>query len=291
MEKIANRDADLSISYATHFTVDESFRGAVAPGGETVVYTGKGGGDCGYPFVPGTRYLVYASTTAGRFYAGICSETKPAGMAEAVLRELRALRDRKPVDAVFGAVFLAGGAGASIGASTAQVHATAANGASFSTQTDYGGVYAFPSLPAGTYKIEPDLPAGYGHRPTPTSVQVRSGEACRADTFGRPDGRITGTVIDAAGKPLAGFVMVQPADPVEAEAARIRGGLPGYEVGPDGRFSLPEIPPGRYRLVFHPGTGRALNFRITFYWPSSPGEVIDLALGQHVDGVQFKAVP
>lgn len=92
----------------------------------------------------------------------------------------------------------------------------------------------------------------------------------------------------SSGKPFAGFVTIQPADPAEAEAARFRGRLPGDEVSSDGKFSLPELPPGRYRLVFHPGTGRALNFRITFYWPPSPDEVIDLALGQHIEGVHLR---
>jgi hypothetical protein len=112
--------------------------------------------------------------------------------------------------------------------------------------------------------------------------------ACRVDSFVRPDGQITGTVVDATGQAIPGFVTIQPADPVEAAAAQHRGGLPGYGAGPDGKFSLPQLPPGQYRLVFHPGAGRALNFRITFYWPSTPGEAIDVAFGQHIDGVQFK---
>jgi hypothetical protein len=65
--------------------------------------------------------------------------------------------------------------------------------------------------------------------------------------------------------------------------------LPGYDTGPDGKFSLPHLPPGRYRLVFHPSTGRVVNFRATFYWPSNPDDAIELAFGQHIDEVQLKA--
>lgn len=43
--------------FRTHATVDENFSG-VASGSEATVYTGMGGGDCGYPFVPGVCYLV-----------------------------------------------------------------------------------------------------------------------------------------------------------------------------------------------------------------------------------------
>src|SRR5216684_4962292 len=51
---------DLPVGYAVHFSVDESFYGVSDPGAEAVVYTGSGAGDCGYPFVVGTNYLVYA---------------------------------------------------------------------------------------------------------------------------------------------------------------------------------------------------------------------------------------
>ena len=44
------------------------------------------------------------------------------------------------------------------------------------------------------------------------------------------------------------------------------------------------------RLVFHPGTGGQVDFRVTFYWPLGSGDAIDLAFGQRVDGVQFKAM-
>jgi hypothetical protein len=65
--------------------------------------------------------------------------------------------------------------------------------------------------------------------------------------------------------------------------------LPGYETGPDGKFSLPQLFPGRYRLLFHPRAGATVDFRTTFYWPSDPGDVIELAFGQHIDMVVFKA--
>jgi len=64
--------------------------------------------------------------------------------------------------------------------------------------------------------------------------------------------------------------------------------LPGYNAGPDGKFSLPDFPPGRYRLAYHPKAGRAVNPRVTFYWSPYPHAAIDLAFGQHIVAVQFK---
>ncbi len=47
-------------SYSVRFTVQESFRGSAPPNGEVVVYTGAGGGDCGYPLFlgPATWYML-----------------------------------------------------------------------------------------------------------------------------------------------------------------------------------------------------------------------------------------
>lgn len=108
MDKVMKPQSDVFLSsFAARFTVEEGFRGAVV--GEVVVYTGAGGGDCGYPFVPGASYLVYAtrSATDGLLHAGICSETKPAVTAGGVLRELRALQDHTRSDDVFGTIGMA----------------------------------------------------------------------------------------------------------------------------------------------------------------------------------------
>jgi protocatechuate 3,4-dioxygenase beta subunit len=59
--------------------------------------------------------------------------------------------------------------------------------------------------------------------------------------------RITGTVTDSAGAPLAGGVVaLLPSDGV----LRVPGlGGGGNRVGPDGRFTLANIPPGNYTLM------------------------------------------
>jgi hypothetical protein len=77
---------------------------------------------------------------------------------------------------------------------------------------------------------------------------------------------------------------------MEAAAAHQRGGLPGDDTE-DGKFSLPQLPPGRYRLVFSPKTARGVNLQQKFYWPVSHGSnsgAIEISLGQHVDDVRFE---
>jgi hypothetical protein len=67
--------------------VEESFKGVATR--KAVLYTGWGGGDCGYEFERGARYLVYASDYAGGLYTGICYGTKKAERAESELAILR----------------------------------------------------------------------------------------------------------------------------------------------------------------------------------------------------------
>ena len=71
------------------FKVTESLRGGVD---DTVeVYTGSGGGDCGFGFAKGKSYLVYAGRAAnGQLTTNICARTREATRgAEGEIKELR----------------------------------------------------------------------------------------------------------------------------------------------------------------------------------------------------------
>jgi hypothetical protein len=298
-----NRPATVG-RYAVHFIFTENFHGATGLGQEIVVNTGLGGGDCGYPFVVGTTYLVYAATSDSQLTTDICSGTKPEVMVGGLLKELRAIRDGVRVDDLFGTIGIGpNGAGYDDLAETrplpdVSVRIIGGAGTVFAVRTDEQGAYAFSSLPRGTYQIEPDLPAGLSTRESkagkPLAIDIDdkdgTGAGCQVDIFSRPDGQISGTVLDATGKGVPGFITIQPADPKEAEIARRHGGLPGCDTE-DGNFSLPQLPPGRYRLKFHPKVGERIDFRRVYYWP--PGgrgadNAIELAFGQHIEEVRFE---
>ena len=56
------------------------------------IVTGPGGGDCGYRFANGGRYLVYAwKTETSRYRTSICSRTRPLDEAREDLRYLTAM--------------------------------------------------------------------------------------------------------------------------------------------------------------------------------------------------------
>ena len=286
----------ISVVKAVRLQVAESFRGPAVAGHEAFVFTGRGGGDCGYPFAVGTSYLIFANSSNGRMTTSICSETAPEVMVGGTLRGLRSLRDQGRSDDLFGTVGIApkGSSYASLvevqPLANVPVRAIRSNGERFSTATDDRGAYGFPYLPSGQYQIEEELPAGLEKRSFSIDVSPGpKGIGCRFDVFARPDGVISGVVIDArTRKPLAGFVTIEPADPVEARAAHQRGGLPGDDAE-NGSFRLEHLPPGRYRLIFRPKVEGRARLDRTYYWPqSSSDEGIDIALGQHVENVTFE---
>jgi hypothetical protein len=53
---IDKKPGDLYV--AVRFKIEESWKGTLSK--EATVFTGQGGGDCGYKFEVGQRYLVYA---------------------------------------------------------------------------------------------------------------------------------------------------------------------------------------------------------------------------------------
>lgn len=74
--------------YPTHrvvtLAVDAGWKGAPA---DTVhLATGLGGGDCGYGFVEGGRYVVFAYGEPDHLSTGICTLTRPAHVVDAAFR-------------------------------------------------------------------------------------------------------------------------------------------------------------------------------------------------------------
>lgn len=280
--------------WSFYIQVTESLRGPYLAGQEVAVETGYGGGDCGYLFVPGNEYLVYAYGSK-RLGTNICTPTQPKVMAGAIIRQLRALRDQRPLDALFGTIGTgptATGYEDPIGPNTlanVPVRVIDSNKREYTTNTDSEGFYSFSSLPPGKYRIQVELPAGLSlwqqNADKPFTIEIKEGANCPLNLFARPDGRIAGNVVNANGKGLAGFVTIKPEDPKEAEAANRRGGLPGYTTQ-DGAFRLLQLSPGRYRLLFYPKVGDRIIFANVTY-----SRVIEIGFGQHLEDFQFTIAP
>jgi hypothetical protein len=291
-----NATYSLTGRVAVHFSVHEMFAGQLATEKDTVIFTGTGGGDCGYPFAVGQTYLVYANKYQERLTTGICSPTRPAVTASALLEQLRALTTSPEPATLFGMIGTAprgNGYGDLIESKAlpnVRVRAISSKGSDYSVTSNGQGAYSFSWLPADTYRLEIDLPSGLStwQQDSGKALSISIGNdqksrGCSVDVFARPDGRISGVVVDPDGTAVPGFVTIVSADPPQGATDRQRAGLVGFESS-DGKFLLTQIPPGRYRLLFYP----KINGQVSFRNAPARSEPIDIGFGQHVENYQFK---
>lgn len=92
----------LFTALTVRFAVEQSFKGLSAGQKTVEVKTGAGGGDCGYNFKPGERYLVFAGQSEGVLLTSICSNTQPASGAEDDIDLINALLSGRPETRIFG---------------------------------------------------------------------------------------------------------------------------------------------------------------------------------------------
>jgi hypothetical protein len=164
-----------------HFRVLEKFQGVE---GETVeVVTGQGGGDCGYGFRKGGRYLVYGyrDQDSGHLYAGICSRTQQLTDARSDLEYLRTRHEAAKGAGIEGRIIelrrdpktndtewrgpLAG----------AQI-TVEGEGQRRESSTDREGEFRIWGLPDGEYSVTIALPSGF--LPLPVEEVRISRESC-----------------------------------------------------------------------------------------------------------------
>jgi len=270
-------------------SVSESFRGPAIVGEDVTVYTGAGGGDCGYPFEIGASYLVYANLVGDRLVTSICSHTNPVAQTAHIIRQLRALQKHERVPDFFGMV-------RSLPSRYAEhleitplegrrVRVIGGNKLELSVTTDQEGVFSFPTLPSDTYRIEVDPPPrGMSNwhlnmgRPVTVEIGAPKVSGCSAMLSFAAAGGIRGRVVNEYGSALAGLVTLEPADPIEAEAVRRGGGLSSSKTD-TGDFQLWLSLPGKYRLTYQPKAGSA---------PPVTSEVIQVNFGEFIEDFRFK---
>lgn len=233
----------------------ESFRGTVPPVAD--VHTAKDGGMCGFNFVVGQTYVIYARASDGRLTTGICSGTALLSQtADADLDYLRrsltatrthgviqgtATRSDPSTDGVV--VPPVPFAGARVLLSDGGRDREAVTGAD--------GRYAF-DVPPGRYELRAEVPDGLyaeGLRADGRwTIEVRDERACAQANFAvRADGRITGRIVDARGQPLSGMsVDLLSRRPYISRYMRV--GL-GVTTAADGSYEFVRVAPGTYVIA------------------------------------------
>src|SRR5262245_10077945 len=218
-----------SLTYAgklVRFSVEHVYKGQESA--ELSVETGSGGGDCGYHFEAGIRYLVYAyAATQGRLGTGICTRTNLFADASEDLDYVLGRPESKTTTRISGVVVQYTSETAKNGyqlerpISGTKVTITGKN-RSFESVTSQDGSYRVIGLPPGEYRVKADLPGNLALIDETgkdyVEATIPSGGCAIANIVAEPDGRIGGKVLDGDGHPVAGvFVDLVAADTRDAD--------------------------------------------------------------------------
>lgn len=243
------------------FNVDESFRGAQAASAE--VRTGMDSGDCGYKFVVGRRYLVYANAGSdGVLATGICTPTKPLEEAAADVEFFHGLAHAPDASAIYGSVQFTARDLKTDAYRREQVEGmkivVEGAGARREVVTDREGKFQLEGLPPGDYTLKPALPEHTGGYVPGRPVTLRAQGCAEVNYYLTWSGQVEGRVFGERGDPLSHVtVSLFPADLDPKDQVSYQHSLTAY-VKDGGRYSFDGVPPGRYLLVINPrGTTRA----------------------------------
>ena len=281
-----------------HFRIDEKFAGPDAA--EIDIYAGGDDGDCAYRFKKGEKYLVFTQQeTEGRLFATICSGTRLASEAIALIPQLRAMRNGTHVASVFGVLrrtdppFLAPAEDPDDPVPNVSLKLRSSLDR-FETSTDANGVYSFYDVHAGEYKFTANLPPRTeltqktltGGLPP---FKIPDGACFEYNVDALPTGHIRGSVLGANGKPLslASVELYRAGSYDDAKP-----GLWAYQ-GDKGIFDFDHIGPGDYVLVFNRANRRDPNspYPRTFYpgvSDASDAQSIHLDDGQQLTKVNLR---
>lgn len=225
------------------FSVEETFSGV--PTKETEVATGLGADDCGYPFVIGASYLVYAyrDEKDDRLYTSYCTRTKRVANASEDLQYLRGLGSAPRTVTISGKVqrHLSHTENYTLASAPIEGALLSLEGASQTKEvrTDASGSFEVTGLEPSSIKLTLHLPDELTAYRSERILKFENG-GCASEVFYVVDnGRISGRVLDAEGNPVSGLgVVILPRT----------GWINNWYAKTDqeGRYKASSIPAGEY---------------------------------------------
>ena len=272
------------------FSVEQAYLGV--EGAEVEVATGMGGGDCGYDFKLGERYLVYAyrSGENNRLATGICTRTKPYAMANEDLAFLGTLSSVAPGVTIYGEIKrqrerVAKGDTVPVGPLEDASLVVEGEGERKEIRADAQGRYRVSGLRPGKLKVTLQLPDELTVYKKEEEVTVADRGCAVVNYYVVDNGRISGRVFDSEGQAAARVLLaLVEADDLEPDSHYSKL----ERTDDEGRYSFAAVPPGRYLLAVNltrfPQPNDPTNaYPRTFYPGStdrSQAEVISLGAGE-----------
>jgi hypothetical protein len=230
------------------FRVIEPFLGVDSQ--EIDVFTGRpeDGASCAYyEFESDQPYLVFArKDQAGRLTTGLCGGNQPMDLVAP--SDLEYLRDRlqasSPTGTIEGRVQLETSGSKIVPATPFPGARIVAEGAGrqFEAVSGDDGRYQIP-VPAGSYTLRTAV--GDGLYAGTWEVELADPRGCAvSNTLVRPDGHITGRLVDSSGAPIAGISV----DAVYSErlSSTFVGATSRALTDADGRYDIGRLPAGEY---------------------------------------------
>src|SRR5262245_31015534 len=260
------------------FTITEAFRGA--PGKEVDIFTSDSEPACGYGFKNGGVYIVYATEYpkgSGKLHTSICSRTQKYSESSPDIAYARSLAKATPGAVIFGAVTHereGGDRDSWVPLANVRVIVTGKD-KQVEAKTDDEGRYKIPSLPAGEYTVRAEPPQGMSEVERKVTVADRG--CAEVSFWPRWDGRLSGIVYDAEGRPATGVSIYL----VKAESLGMDW-LIYAQSDENSKYEVKGIQPGRYRIVLQHIGLNASQRKTIFYHPgvSNPEQADVISFGE-----------
>lgn len=260
---------------AVKFSVEQAFSGVTTT--EIEVFTGLGGGDCGFGFKVGQRYLVYAHQYQNKLTTSICSRTRLFSQATEDLAFLGTLSSARPGATIHGAVIREDGRKGEPLSSDILITIEGESQRK-EIRPDAEGRYRVSGLPPGKYKVTLQLPDTLTTYKNEDEITVADRGCGSVGWYVTDNGRVNGKVLNADGEPVA-RILVGLVDP---------GGNPKENyiklerTDDEGNFKFSAVPRGSYLLSVNHARYPEPNDPTNAYPPSFYPGVIDKEQAQAI---------
>jgi Carboxypeptidase regulatory-like domain len=243
-EPLKDKSEPYGAPVVVKFTVEQSYLGV--DGTEIEVFTGSGGGDCGYEFKIGERYLVYAYRDHTRLITGICTRTKPFARATEDLAFLGNLSSASAGATIQGQLTRPAAAkNDSSPIYSEMVVVVESDKVREELRPDTSGKYRISGLPPGKFKVTLKLPKELTVYQAEQEISVADRGCGSVNYYITENGQVSGRVFDSEGQPIPKIwlSLIDPDSDPKTDA------INSARTDEEGRFSFSPVRAGRYLIA------------------------------------------